>query len=146
MASYTAFIPDFSQNTLREMLGPSLRFTATVSPLLLDTIPPLVQLVSPAALTQLQRTDPITIDVMDSSLGFHVIFAYYPDVYGLHEVVFGGVWPSNNVYTEGAFNVSRQVITSPEAGFRYTFSRKGGWPGRPIIQVRATDLGSGEVL
>lgn len=141
MATYDCFIPDFSSQTLFQAEGPSLRFLATVAPLLMDTIPPLVTLVSPVEGSVLQRNTPIVVDVVDPSgtLGFHVIFAKYRDVMGLHEVVFGGVWPE----LDGTYLVNRQAITG---GFRYSFTRRGGWPSRPSIQVRATDLGSGEVM
>jgi hypothetical protein len=137
MASYTANLVGVQH--VRILTHGAVSYLSTVSPLLLDTVPPIVSLVSPAEMTELQRNTPIVIDVTDANLGFHVIFAYYQDVAGLYEVVFGGVWPQS----EGNYVLARSVISG---GYRYSITRRGGWPAAPRIQVRATDLGNGEVL
>lgn len=140
MATYDAFIPDFSSQTLFQAEAPSLRFLATVAPLLVDSIAPEVDLVSPPEDTALTKMQPIVLDVTDNaSLGLHGILVEYPDIAGLYEVGFDGVYP----VTRGAYLVSRVAITG---GFRYTILRRGGWPSRPRLRVFATDGGIGEVF
>lgn len=117
----------------------AMEYVAVFAPLLADQIDPLVTLVSPAAMSQLQRYDSITVRVTDPQLGFHCIFARFPSANGLYEVIYDG----ENLNRYGNYNVSRSAVTD---GWDYTFSRKGGWPTRPIIRVSATDLGAGEIL
>lgn len=138
MANFTLRIPDVTDVLV--FISQHLDFNLTVAPGMLDEVPPVVTLISPADGSSLEKNQPITIEVEDESeLGLHYVLARYPDTMGLYEVVYDGFDISL-----GAYVVTRTVLTSKR--FRYTFVRRGGWLSRPIITARATDKGTGETF
>ena len=97
----------------------------------LDLSAPVVTLVSPTELTKLRRFQPITFDVTDPLLGFHMIGVIF-DSLGVNEWAYDSADPTLST----PYAVTRVAITN---GWRYTVYRRSGWPAPPRLRVRATD-------
>lgn len=102
-----------------------------------DSVPPVVDNISPASGSSILPTGTVSFDVTDeTSLAYHAVFAYYPST-GDYDVVFDG-----DSFTQRYIGSGRVAIAN---GFRYTLARSSGWQASPTIRVRAVDGGGNTV-